>query len=104
MRTNLKPTDLTDLADLLDGPHLIDFIGRQVSRRERLYKVLHRLRSGPWLKYFTRTRGATGAAVTPCWPGAAESLEPGIGYYGLFRAEIGIGQGARRLAGAMQAV
>src|SRR6187431_673455 len=34
--------------------------------------------------------------------GSKKPLQPGIGVYGLFTAEIGIGQGGRRLADALK--
>jgi glycosyltransferase involved in cell wall biosynthesis len=115
-----KSTDLTDLADLLDSQRLINLIiGRHLSRREWVKQAWYRLRGGTWLEYVIRKQEcrrtplqqfwprlfgqSISASDSPRLPSGGKALEPGIGHYGLFRAEIGIGQGARRLAGAIRA-
>jgi glycosyltransferase involved in cell wall biosynthesis len=126
MMHKTKPPDLADLADLLDSQVLINFIsGRQGSRRELASRLSHHMRAGA-----TGGRGSRRAPLKQLWrrlvgqksrveqelagllsisandaaslPGAGKALATGIGHYGLFRAEIGIGQAARRLAGAMR--
>jgi glycosyltransferase involved in cell wall biosynthesis len=131
MMHDTKSPDLADLADLVDSRVLVNFIsGKQGFRRELTSRLSHRLRAGTLLEYVTGRRGSSrpllkqlsrrlvgqrsrveqellnllsiNATDVTSLPGAGKALAPGIGHYGLFRAEIGIGQAARLLAGAIR--
>jgi glycosyltransferase involved in cell wall biosynthesis len=129
MKSDSKPPDLNDLADLLDGKVLLDFIsGGPKARRTLVKEASHHLHSGALLDYITGRYGSRSELLKRLWrrligqkskvdqelqnllatdnssqPRVDQALAPGIGHYGLFHAEIGIGQAARRLAEAIRA-
>ncbi len=118
-------SSLYDLAQLLDSRALLT--GKRGSRQALLKNVSQRLtakalfeviagRRGPrgaYIKHLLRRLAGRSSVIEPelvallSGGGAASSaarteLVPGIAHYGLFHAEIGIGQGARRLSRALE--
>lgn len=118
---------LSDLAALLDSRFLLDFIvGRKGSRRELLNQVSRRITAKDLFDFIAGRRGSRRAylkqllrrfgrqksemqqelldllSANGTVASAQKPLLPGIGHYGLFHAEIGIGQAARRLASAIK--
>ena len=126
MKPDSNLAELTDLADLLDREVLINFIIGRQGRRAVEKQLSHRLRGRALLEYVSGRRGSRFALLKERWrrltgrksrkdqelldllssitsnAAPRPGLAPGIGHYGLFRAEIGIGQAARMLAGAIR--
>jgi glycosyltransferase involved in cell wall biosynthesis len=120
-------SNLADLAALLDSRVLLDFIaGRKASRAEVLNQLSQRLTARGLFEIVIGRRGSRWGylkqmrrrfyqqkskadqelfdllSIDEAGLSGATRLVPGIAHYGLFHAEIGVGQGARRLAGAIK--
>jgi len=127
MRAVDPGSDLSDLAQLLGADALAGFIaGKPSSEGPRLKPLSRRLTARALLEFVAGRRGSRRAYLSQLLRrylnshgrnkeilallagggtaglAADQRLLPGIGHYGLFHAEIGIGQGARRLATAMR--
>ena len=116
--SNLEYARVSDLAQLLDSGWLITCLResrwgvlKDVSRRATARKLLEIVlgRRGPRHAHLTRLLDRLSGRNALCYQdqlatmlSAQEQLRPGIGHYGFFHAEHGIGQGARRLAQAMK--
>jgi glycosyltransferase involved in cell wall biosynthesis len=118
MKPNFTSSDLEDLAGLLDSKLLSQRKYRSVLVKFLLYRVRESLfefgSSGStslkqWWGHLIGQKLRIERKLTNVpsvfrpSSGTRRSLTPGIAHYGLFRAEIGIGQAARRLAGAIRA-
>jgi glycosyltransferase involved in cell wall biosynthesis len=115
---NPEPARMSDLAQLLDSGWLITCL--QESRWHILKELSTRATARKLLEIMLGMRGPRHAYVTrwldrlsgrnalryqeqlAALLSAQAQLRPGIGHYGFFRAEHGIGQSARRLAQAME--
>jgi glycosyltransferase involved in cell wall biosynthesis len=107
MKPILTATDWKDLAELLDS----NLLTERKCRSALVKLLLYRMREG-----MSEFGSSEGSSLKHWWwhligqkssfqafSGARRGVTPGIAHYGLFRAEIGIGQAARRLAGAIRA-
>jgi glycosyltransferase involved in cell wall biosynthesis len=121
MKPILTSTDWKDLADLLDSKVLVKRGYRHALVKILLCRVHEALfefgngRRDPWFTFLKQLwrqligqksrldQELTGLPPdSRSRPGMRNALTPGIGHYGLFRAEIGIGKAARSLAGAIR--
>jgi glycosyltransferase involved in cell wall biosynthesis len=120
MKLGFTSSDWKDLADLLDSKVLIKWGYQRALAKILLYRVREALfehviwRLKSWLAVLKQLwrqlieressldQEMTGLPPTSRARRRCKALTPGIGHYGLFRAEIGIGQAARMLAGAIR--
>jgi hypothetical protein len=116
--SNPEYAPVSDLAQLLDSGWLITCLResrwgvlKDISRRATARKLLEIMlgRRGPRHAHLTRLLDRLSGRNALRYQdqlatmlSAQEQLRPGIGHYGFFHAEHGIGQGARRLAQAME--
>src|SRR5258708_3350782 len=116
--SNLESARVSDLAQLLDSGWLMTCLRecpwgilKDISQRATARKLLEIVlgRRGPRHAHLTRLLDRLSGRNALRYQeqlatmlSAQQQLRPGIGHYGFFRAEHGIGQGARRLAQAME--